>query len=115
MKAETEALLQECRTALLQQSNERMAALLTQWFECMIGTAPYLAHAQARDYQASLTWISRRQAALEGIVAEEAEAAAREVVALWAGLLAEERQCEAEQEALRLAALEPMWKGELKR
>ena len=26
-----------CRTALLQQSDERLAALLTQWFECMIG------------------------------------------------------------------------------
>jgi hypothetical protein len=37
MKAETEALLQECRTALLQQSNERIAALLTEWFECLIG------------------------------------------------------------------------------
>jgi len=37
MKAETEALLQECRTALLQQSDERIAALLTQWFEGMIG------------------------------------------------------------------------------
>jgi hypothetical protein len=37
MKAETEALLQQCRTALLQQSDERVAALLTQWFEGMIG------------------------------------------------------------------------------
>jgi hypothetical protein len=37
MKAETEALLQQCRTALLQQSDERIAALLAQWFELMIG------------------------------------------------------------------------------
>src|SRR5260370_40427457 len=37
MKAETEALLQQCRTALLQQSDESVGALLTQWFEGMIG------------------------------------------------------------------------------
>lgn len=37
MKAETEALLQECRNALLRQSDERIDALLTQWFENMIG------------------------------------------------------------------------------
>ncbi len=37
MKAKTEALLQQCRTALLQQSDERIAALLAQWFELMIG------------------------------------------------------------------------------
>ena len=37
MKAETEALLQQCRTALLQQSDEHIAALLTQWFEYMKG------------------------------------------------------------------------------
>src|SRR6266566_2814739 len=37
MKAITEALLQQCRTALLQQSDERIAALLAQWFELMIG------------------------------------------------------------------------------
>src|SRR5260370_38367032 len=39
----------------------------------------------------------------------------REVVALWAGILAEEKQREAEQEALHQAALEPIWKRELKR
>ena len=38
----------------------------------------------------------------------------REVVALWAGLLVEEGQREAEHEALRRAALEPMWRRELK-
>src|SRR5438874_230458 len=37
MKVETETLLQQCRTALLQQSDERIAALLAQWFELMIG------------------------------------------------------------------------------
>ena len=37
MKAETEALLQQCRGALLQQSDERVAALLAQWFELTIG------------------------------------------------------------------------------
>ncbi|HEY7416477.1 MAG TPA: hypothetical protein VH593_14890, partial [Ktedonobacteraceae bacterium] len=46
---------------------------------------------------------------------EDAEKAAQEVVVLWAGILAEERQRSAEQEALRLAALEPVWKRELKR
>src|SRR2546421_988294 len=37
VKAETEALLQQCRTALLQQRDERIAALLAQWFELIIG------------------------------------------------------------------------------
>src|SRR2546421_3539057 len=37
VKAETEALLQKCRTALLQQCDERIAALLAQWFELIIG------------------------------------------------------------------------------
>src|SRR5437763_15391959 len=37
MKTETETLLQQCRTALLQQSDERIAALLAEWFELMIG------------------------------------------------------------------------------
>jgi hypothetical protein len=65
-------------------------------------------------YQASLPWISRRQVALAGILAEDAEAAVREVVSLWAGLLVEEGQREAEHEVLRWAALEPMWRRELK-
>src|SRR5260370_25039999 len=39
----------------------------------------------------------------------------REVVAIWAGILAEQKQREARQEALRRAALEPIWKRELKR
>src|SRR5947209_7176065 len=37
VKAETEALLQQCRTALLQQRDEHIAALLAQWFELIIG------------------------------------------------------------------------------
>ncbi len=37
MKPETEALLRQCRTALLQQSDENVAALLAYWFETMIG------------------------------------------------------------------------------
>ncbi len=37
MKAETGALLQQCRSALLRQSDECIAVLLTQWFEFMIG------------------------------------------------------------------------------
>ena len=73
-------------------------------------SAPYIANAQAHGYQARLSWISRRQVALEGILAGDAEPAAREVVALWTGILAEEKQREAEQEALRRAALEPIWK-----
>jgi hypothetical protein len=78
-------------------------------------SAPYIANAQAHGYQASLSWISRRQFAVEGMLAGDAGPAAREVVALWSGILAEEKQREAEQEALRRAALEPIWKRELKR
>jgi hypothetical protein len=37
------------------------------------------------------------------------------MVALWSGIMAEEKQRAAEQEALRLAALEPMWSRDLKR
>src|ERR1051326_3041838 len=37
MKTETKLLLQQCRDALLQQRDEQIAALLTQWFEGMIG------------------------------------------------------------------------------
>lgn len=48
-------------------------------------------------------------------MAEGAESAAREVVALWAALLAQKRQREARQEGLRRAALEPMWRRELTR
>ena len=77
--------------------------------------APYIANAQARGYQARLSWVSRRQVALEGMLAEDAELAAREVVALWSDIMAEEKQRAAEQEALRRAALEPMWKRELQR
>jgi hypothetical protein len=105
LRAQTKTVVAREVSAVLARFREQLPQL----------SAPYLAHARARGYQASLTWISRRQAALEGIVAEDAESAAREVVALWAGLLAEERQREAEQEALRRAALEPMWKRELKR
>src|SRR5262249_5525062 len=77
--------------------------------------APYLAHAQVRGYQASLTWISRKQVALERIVAEDTESEARKVVALRAGLLAEERRRPADQEALHRAAPPPMPKREVKR
>jgi len=37
MKAETEALLYQCRTALLQRNGEELDTLLKGWFECMIG------------------------------------------------------------------------------
>ncbi|HEX7737971.1 MAG TPA: hypothetical protein VF458_24210 [Ktedonobacteraceae bacterium] len=37
MNAQTDTLLQECRSALLRQSDERVAALLAQWFENLIG------------------------------------------------------------------------------
>jgi hypothetical protein len=76
---------------------------------------PYLSRAQARGFQARLTWFSRRHVALEGLLAEDAEAAAREVVALWSALLAEERKLAAEREVLRGAALEPLWQRHLKR
>jgi hypothetical protein len=77
--------------------------------------APYIAHGVAPGYQTRLTWISRRQVALEGMLAEDAEPAAREVLALWAAIMAEEKQYTTQQEALRRAALEPMWKRALKR
>ncbi len=104
LRAQTKTVVAREASAVLARFREQLPQLST----------PYIAHAQAQGYQASLTWISRRQVALEGILAENAEAAAREVVALWAGILAEERQREAEQEALRRAALEPIWKRELK-
>ena len=37
MKPETQALLYQCRTALLQRPDEQVAALLQSWFECLIG------------------------------------------------------------------------------
>jgi hypothetical protein len=105
LRAQTKTVVAREASAVLARFQEQLPAL----------AAPYIANAQAQGYQARLTWISRRQAALEGILAEDAEPAAREVVALWSGIMAEERQREAEQEALRRAALEPMWKRELKR
>jgi hypothetical protein len=37
MKPETERLLHQCRTALLQQSNEQLNTLFVSWFEGMVG------------------------------------------------------------------------------
>src|ERR1700730_9591312 len=37
MKPETERLLQECRAALLQYSNEQINTLFLSWFELMLG------------------------------------------------------------------------------
>src|SRR5215467_9428689 len=37
MKPETEQLLHQCRTALLQQSNEQLHTLFVSWFERLIG------------------------------------------------------------------------------
>lgn len=76
---------------------------------------PYFARAEAQGFQARLIWFSRRHVALEGILAKDAEEAAREAVALWSALLAEERVRRAEQEELRRAELEPLWLRELKR
>jgi hypothetical protein len=105
LRAQTKTVAARAPSAVLARFQERLPAL----------AAPYIAHALARGYQARLSWLSRRQVALEGMLAEDAEAAAREVVALWSDILAEEKQRAAEQEALRRAALEPMWKRELKR
>src|SRR5258708_25326035 len=49
------------------------------------------------------------------MVLEAAERVARELVALWSELAAEEKRLAAAREAARLAALEPMWSRELKR
>ena len=37
MKPETERLLHQCRTALLQQSNEQLNTLFVSWFERLVG------------------------------------------------------------------------------
>ena len=37
MKPETEQLLHQCRTALLQQSNEQLHTLFVSWFERLVG------------------------------------------------------------------------------
>lgn len=37
MKLETERMLHQCRTALLQQSNEQLHTLYVSWFECLVG------------------------------------------------------------------------------
>jgi len=105
LRAQTKTVVAREASAVLARFQEQLPAL----------AAPYIAHAQARGYQARLSWLSRRQVALEGMPAEEAEPAAREVVALWSGIMAEEKRHTAEQEELRRAALEPMWKRELKR
>lgn len=104
LRAQTKTAVAREVSAVLARFREQLPQL----------SAPYIANAQAHGYQASLSWISRRQFAFEGMLAGDAEPAAREVVALWAGILAEEKQREAEQEALRRAALEPIWKRELK-
>jgi hypothetical protein len=105
LRAQTKTVNVREVIAVLARFREQMPQLST----------PYLTRAQKQGYQARLIWISRHQVALEGILAEDVEAAARKVVALWSGILAEERKKEVEQEAERLAAREPMWKRELKR
>ena len=77
--------------------------------------APYIAKAKAQGHQVSLAWTSKKQAVLENILVVDAEEAAQALVALWSGILAEEKQRAIEREAARQAALEPMWKRELKR
>jgi hypothetical protein len=77
--------------------------------------APYLASAQAQNYAASLSWISKRQVALEGILATEAQFAAQEIVDLWATITAEEKQHEAVEAERRREALIPIWRRELTR
>ena len=37
MKPETERLLHQCRSALVQQSNEQLHALFVSWFERLVG------------------------------------------------------------------------------
>ncbi len=105
LRAQTKTVVAREGGAVLARFQEQLPAL----------AAPYIANAQARGYQARMTWISRRQVVLEGMLAEDAEPAAQEVVALWSGIMAEEKQRTAEQQALRLATLEPTWKRELKR
>ncbi len=77
--------------------------------------APYIAHAQTQGYEATLTWISRWQVTLARILAADVQAVAQEIITLWTSIVAEERQREIEREALRQAALVPMWKRALAR
>src|SRR3989440_174095 len=103
LRAQTKTAVSREASAVLARFQEQLPAL----------ASPYIANAQAQGYQARLSWISRRQVALEEILSGDAELAAREVVALWSGIMAEEKLRSAEQEALRRTALEPMWKREL--
>src|SRR5207302_426868 len=77
LRAQTKTVVVREADAALARFQEQLPAL----------AAPYIANAQARGYQAGLSWISRRQVALEGLLAEDAQPAAREMVALWSGIL----------------------------
>lgn len=77
--------------------------------------APYIASAQAQGYNAAINWFSRHQVLLEGILAADSQQAAQEVVALWARIVAEEKQRANEREIQRQEALIPPWKRELTR
>ncbi|HZU03603.1 MAG TPA: hypothetical protein VFA10_28315 [Ktedonobacteraceae bacterium] len=105
LRAQTKNVVAREASAVLARFQEQLPEL----------AGPYIANAQARSYQACLARPFRHQVVLEGILAEDAESAAREMVALWSAIMAEEKQRAVEQEMLRLAALEPMWSRTLKR
>lgn len=77
--------------------------------------APYLAHARAQGYAATLDWLSRQHVALQNILIEDVQAAARELVKLWSVLITKAQQRAAEEQARREAARVPMWKRDIQR
>lgn len=89
--------------AIMQSFDERLPTL----------AAPFIANAQAQGYTATLAWVSNYQIVLENILAADAQATAREIVALWATITAEEKQRALEREIQRQADLVPIWKREL--
>jgi hypothetical protein len=102
----------QTRTADIREIN----AVLTRFQEQLPAlAAPSIARAQAQGNDATLVWISRWQVTLARILAADAQAVAQEIIALWSGIVAEERQREIEREALRQAARVPMWKRALTR
>ena len=100
----------QTKTANMREINAVLTCLQEQ---LPATTASYIANAQAEGYEATLSWTSRRQFTLEGILAEDAQPAAQAIVALWSAIATQEKQREIEREALRQEALVPLWKREL--
>lgn len=81
------------------QAKEQLATLV----------APYLARSQAR-----LSWTTRRIVVLEGILAEDAEQAAQDIVALWASIVKNLPPVPVPT-YVRPTPIDPPWKREITR